>query len=416
MSIAPCSQYADGKVAERKGPTNTASPSTRTFLVLPCPSRQQWQLYQGASPAELTVRERSLAKALPMLWISHNAEVSAMSADHLRHSAQLSSTTINSFKVACVVHSPPTSTLHPGTTVLSDDQQVGAVRKADANDDHVEIPGGERSQHPLSGRSNAPVRERCLQDFFAPSGHHNPQRICRRQDLRTLTRGRIDPFGVDPGPERLGFSAGQRYLAIPALGVDSTPRPQVQAGHVLGLRIRNHRFPGQVSRGVVSGGAPQVHRVLAGHHRHVALVIGGGMRAVPGGEHRVDTLRLESAIHMQATHRIVLARNLSSQRTGTCTGRPDNGGGVDAFSVFQRHALRIHASDARAQTPGHTQLPVGAARCLMVPHPLGQPRCVRHPRGDDQCAEGHARRTGTFQAALDCRGRAGQGTPGEFRR
>lgn len=141
-----------------------------------------------------------------------------MSADHLRHSAQLSSTTINSFKVACVVHSPPTSTLHPATTVSCDDQQVGAVRKADTNDDHVEIPGGERSQRPLSGRSNAPVRERCLQDFFAPSGHHNPQRICRRQDLRTLTRGRIDPFGVDPGPERLDFSAGQRYLAIPALG------------------------------------------------------------------------------------------------------------------------------------------------------------------------------------------------------
>jgi hypothetical protein len=47
-----------------------------------------------------------------------------------------------------------------------------------------------------------------------------------------------DPFGIDTGFGCLGLGAGQYHLAIPAFGVDDAPRPEIQAGRVLRLRVR----------------------------------------------------------------------------------------------------------------------------------------------------------------------------------
>ncbi|KAG1183510.1 hypothetical protein G6F35_015328 [Rhizopus arrhizus] len=109
----------------------------------------------------------------------------------------------------------------------------------------------------------------------------------------------------------------------------------------------------------MAGRASQVHRVLAGHHRYVAIVVRGGVRAVASGEYRVDTRRLEGAIDVQATHGVVLAGDLCGQGAGTCTGRPDDGRGVDAFTVLEGHAFGIHVGHARTQPPLHAQLGQG---------------------------------------------------------
>src|SRR5262245_28212924 len=53
-------------------------------------------------------------------------------------------------------------------------------------------------------------------------------RIGRREGRLTIGCGRIDPLRVDLPLERLGIGALHLHITLPAFGIDSTPRSEIE--------------------------------------------------------------------------------------------------------------------------------------------------------------------------------------------
>src|ERR1700722_9062894 len=99
----------------------------------------------------------------------------------------------------------------------------------------------------------------------SPAGTRNARVLSRRrlsdrragrQDFRGIARARrVDALAIDRALGLLRRFSGRGDPAVPALAIDSAPRAEIEAGHVIADVERDRRLADQVADDVVPGDA-----------------------------------------------------------------------------------------------------------------------------------------------------------------
>jgi hypothetical protein len=147
-----------------------------------------------------------------------------------------------------------------------------------------------------------------------------------------ISRRRVDPCRVDFALQSFAGLARKPHLAVPALGVESTPRTDIEACDVLWLAVRVQRQSDQFRGGIMPGDASKAHGVLTRHDRDVAKVVRCSADNIAGDKDVIHLSCPEEGIADHSAEAVVLTGNLGRQRICARPGGPDDGVRLDAFA------------------------------------------------------------------------------------
>ena len=186
---------------------------------------------------------------------------------------------------------------------------------------------------PLRSGSRLRGNTRCTQPLSVRHCRRGlDNRSCCLENRSSVTRARgVDSLAIDCLLYSLCFAAFQYHVAIPAFGVDRTPRAQVKHSDVPVNLERQQRFAQQITDDVMPSKAAHWPGMLAGHHRCVPA-IDQQARRVAGGELGSQALQLQTLINWQSAEPVVRDRKARAQGMRPHATTPDDCGGIDLFA------------------------------------------------------------------------------------